>query len=84
MFTVKIISPYGNEDIYDARDFHAKAGEPLTSDVPPPYERVSFQTSDGTEIEFEGDGATIYVMNSNGKTVSRYFLGEELAPVSSD
>jgi hypothetical protein len=75
MFTVKVIDLYGNEDIFAAVGLRATAKEQLTHDAPPTIEKVSFQTPNGL-VEFSGEGATIYVMNDNGKTVSKYFFSK--------
>lgn len=75
MFTVKVIEKEGSESIYDALSIRANASEKLTSDAPYAIESVWFQTSNGAEVELQGQGATVYVMNSNGKTVSKYTLG---------
>ena len=75
MFTVKVIGVEGNENIYDAFNICATASEKLTSDAPYAIVSVWFQTSSGAEVEVQGQGATVYVMNSNGKTVSKYLLG---------
>jgi hypothetical protein len=75
MFTVKVIDEEGNESVLDAHSVQAKASKRNTSNEPYAIEAVSFQTSDGAEIEIAGSGPTIYVMNANGKTVSKYILG---------
>jgi hypothetical protein len=82
MFTVKIIDSEGNENVYQARSVSAKASERLTSDMPYAIESVWFQIDDNSEIELSGQGATIYVMNDNGKTVSKYTLGVNDGEVS--
>jgi hypothetical protein len=82
MFTVKVISTDGNENIMQARSVHATASERQTSDAPYTIETVFFQTDDGAEIELSGQGVTVYVMNDNGKTVSKYFLGENRGVMS--
>jgi hypothetical protein len=75
MFTVKTIDNEGNENVLDAISVHAKASERPTPEAPYAIEAVSFQTSDGADIEISGQGSTVYVMNNNGKTVSKYLLG---------
>jgi hypothetical protein len=75
MFTVKVITENGNEQVLDAHSVLATASERLTSDSPYAIESVWFQTSEGAEIEISGEGATVYVMNDKGATVSKYSLG---------
>lgn len=75
MFTVKVIDHEGNESIMQARSVQARASElRLTSESPYAIQSVWFQTDEGAEVEI-GGGATIYVMNDSGKTVSKYALG---------
>jgi hypothetical protein len=71
MLTLRIIMDDGSESIYQTRNVLA-----TPSDKVKPYviEKVWFQTDEGAEIELLGQGAMVYVMNDNGKTVANYDL----------
>jgi hypothetical protein len=77
MFTVKVVYYDGSENIWQTRNVLTRAQERPTSTAPLITESIWFQTDDGAEIAMSGNGATVYVMNDNGKTVSAYALGGE-------
>ena len=71
MLTVKIIDSNG-ENIFQTRHVDARTYD---SRYPHEIDNVNFQADNGAEITIQGGGATIYVMNDNGKTVSTFHLG---------
>ena len=84
MFTIKVIDDEGNESVMQAQRVNARPSERKTSDEPYDIECVFFQTDDGSKIELSGQGATVYVMNDNGKTVSKYRIGSMMAKCQSE
>lgn len=74
MFTVKAVYYDGSENIWQTRNVATRARERDTSTAPLVTESIWFQADNDAEIEMSGNGATVYVMNDNGKTVSVYVL----------
>lgn len=70
MMTIKHISISGEERLFEAKSVR------LSSNETP--ETVWFTTPDGKQEPLTG--GTVYVMNDNGKTVSRFDIGASPEP----
>lgn len=69
MFTIKHVSPSGNEALYQAIDVQFLPG------VAPDTGMVSYKTAAGPELHGL-EGGTVYVMNEAGKTVATYRMAD--------
>ena len=85
MFTVKIVYPDGSENVFQTRNVSTRAANKSTSNIgPAPTQSVFFQEEGGADIELTVGETTVYVMNDNGKTVSKYFGQENPVPAGSE
>jgi hypothetical protein len=87
MFTIKHISPRGNEALYAATEVsytHAPGAERLGRLASEPNGSVWFKspTTDGLLAELQE--GSVYVMNDKGATVAKYDLGGWPAPVGNE
>jgi hypothetical protein len=71
MFTVKIIKPSGENQLYEA-EFVSYS--PFTNNTSIAKEKVEFKIP-GDPTTYQVVAGDIYVMNFNGKTVADYHLG---------
>lgn len=82
MFTIKHISIVGEEKIFavdGVRFTPGVDGNAISSQTPP----TLWLTDKGWD-ERPLTGGTVFVMNDNGKTVSRYDLGASPVPIFGD
>jgi hypothetical protein len=70
MFTVKIIKPSGEQQLYDA-EFVSYS--PFTNNRDVAEEKVEFKIR-GDPTTYQVVDGEVYVMNENGKTVADYHL----------
>jgi hypothetical protein len=71
MFTVKIIKPSGEHQLYEA-DYVSYC--PFTNNTSVAKEKVEFAVP-GDPVTYQVVEGDIYVMNFNGKTIADYHLG---------
>jgi hypothetical protein len=71
MFTVKIIKPSGEHQLYEA-EFVSYS--PFTNNTSEAKEKVEFRIP-GDSTTYQVVAGSVYVMNFNGKTVADYYLG---------
>lgn len=80
MFTIKHLSPHGNESLYEAREVIFLPAPPSPGYSQPAgtstvsLSNFQFKPADSNAFEELSDG-TVYVMNDAGSTVSKYDLG---------
>lgn len=87
MFTIKHITPYGNEALHEALEvtyspFHTPKPFQLSPDAPPDHAKMGdlvaaifYRSTNPTADLAELAGGTVYVMNETGATVAKYDLG---------
>jgi hypothetical protein len=81
MLTVKHITIADQEHLYEALSVSYEPGGACSTLTGPAPARLIAYLKDGeTHIQ----GGTVFVMNENGKTVSRYDLGASSVPIVGD
>lgn len=83
MLTVKHIDRLSHENVFEVRRTHyqpsyAEIGKPLLKDETDPGATLYLERPDGS-ISPETVGGTYYVMNSEGRTISKYTIRMEPA-----
>lgn len=82
MFTVKLVEHSGHEQIHPAKRVWADKARMEDGSVHPNDTDVYYSDENDETHKFENYGVA-YVMNENGQTVAKYFLGygkERCAP----
>lgn len=80
MFTIKHLSPHGNESLYEAR-IVSFLPAPTAAGLDQPVNTATHQLGTLAFNEYDKIGlselrdGSVYVMNENGSTVAKYDLG---------
>lgn len=77
MMTIKRVEETGHEAIHEVKTV---SFQPRMGEVAPV---LHLEMPDGNIVQWQ-DGGTFFVMNENGRTVARYWIGQNCKPYHSE